>query len=173
MMGLTRRRWARALAAIATACAFALMLATASSADSPIANQVSAGGPDACIALGFEHPGCDANYSLTATLLTDGTARGQWTDRFANGDGFHAVIDCVSVSGNTAWVSGTITHGTIGGFDLAGFDVVTMVQDNGTSANDPPDKISLSFIGFGLPCNLQPDLGLLDASRGRSRSDSD
>ena len=96
-MGITRRRWARALAAIATACAFALVLVTASSADSPIANRVSAGGPDACIAFGFEHPGCDANYSLTATLLTDGTARGQWTDRFAKGDGFHAVIDCVSV----------------------------------------------------------------------------
>ena len=76
------------------------------------------------------------------------------------------MIDCVSVSGNTAWVSATITDGTFGDFDLAGFDVVTMVQDNGTSANDPPDKISPSFIGFGLPCDLQPDLGLPGRTRG-------
>ena len=167
-MGITRMRWAGALAAIATACAFALVLVTASSADSPIANRVSAGGPDACVSLlGGDHPGCDANYSLTATLLTDGTARGQWTDRFANGDGFHAVIDCVSVSGNTAWVSGTITHGTVGDFDLAGFDVSTSVQDNGKSANDPPDKISFSFIGFGLPCSLQVPFDLGDAPEGQ------
>ena len=169
MFRITRKRWAGFSAALALVSALALMLVTASSADSPIAHRVHAGGPDACVSLlGADHPGCDANFSLTATLLTDGTARGQYSDRFANGDGFHAVIDCVSVSGNTAWVSGWVTHGTVGGFDLSGLPVATRVQDLGTSAKDPPDKISLSFVTFAsVPCTLRIPYVLGDAPEGQ------
>ena len=134
----------------------------------PVVHQVKAGGPDACIALGFEHPGCDANYSLVANQYADGSVSGQYTDRFANGDGFHAVVDCLSVSGNDAWISGVITHGRIGDVDLAGLEVLTRVRDNGTSANDAPDQISFSFIDTVLPdCTTQPDLPLLDTPQGQ------
>ena len=71
----------------------ALLLATAASAGGPVAHRVSAGGPDACIAFGFPHPGCDGNFSLVGTVYADGSMSGQYTDRFARGNGFHAVID--------------------------------------------------------------------------------
>jgi hypothetical protein len=161
-------KWVGGIVVLAAAAAAALMLATTASSAGPIVHQVNAGGPDSCVDLiGAEHPGCDGNWSLVGQQLADGTSRGEFTDRFANGDGFHAVLDCVSVVGNTAWVSGVITEGTGFGIDLAGLDVVTEVQDNGTSANDPPDKISFSFIGFGIPCTSQPALPLGDAPEGQ------
>ncbi len=167
MFRITRKR----LAGISSALTIvlALVLATTALAKGPVTQRVSAGGPDACVAFGFgfTHPGCDGNFSLSAREYADGSMSGQYTDRFANGNGFHAVIDCVSVVGNEAWVSGVITSGTIDGFDLTGLPVATRVRDNGTSANDPADKISFSIITFDpLPCTDQPDFGLLDAPEG-------
>jgi hypothetical protein len=143
-------------------------MVTAAGAKSPIVHFVSVGGPDACVAIGAEHPGCDGNFSFSAIQYTDGSAQGQYTDRFANGDGFHAVIDCLVVTtGKNAWVSGVITQGTIGTADLAGLSVIARVKDNGRSANDPPDQISFSFIGFDIPCTDTPDIELLAAPEGQ------
>jgi hypothetical protein len=154
--------------------AMALILTTMAWATGPVVHRVSAGGPDACVAFGATHPGCDGNFSLTAREYADGSVSGQYTDRFANGDGFHAVIDCLVVEGNRAWISGIITSGRFTDpdtgevFDLAGLYVLTSVQDNGTSANDPADQISLSFIAFEqTPCTETPDVDLLDAPEGQ------
>jgi hypothetical protein len=154
--------------------AMALILTTMAWATGPVVHRVSAGGPDACVAFGATHPGCDGNFSLTAREYADGSVSGQYTDRFANGDGFHAVIDCLVVEGNRAWISGIITSGRFTDpdtgevFDLAGLYVLTSVQDNGTSANDPADQISLSFIDFEqTPCTETPDVDLLDAPEGQ------
>jgi len=174
MFRISRKR----LAGISSALALvlALVLATTASAGGPVVHHVSVGGPDACLALfGATHPGCDGNFSLTAKISADGSMSGQYTDRFARGDGFHAVIDCVSVVGNEAWVSGVITHGRFTDpdtgevFDLTGLPVATRVRDNGTTANDPADQISFSWIGegFALPCTDQPPYDLLDAPEGQ------
>jgi hypothetical protein len=173
MFRITRKR----LAAISSALTvvLALVLATTALAMGPVIQHVSAGGPDACIAFGFEHPGCDGNFSLTANVYADGSMSGQYSDRFARGDGFHAVIDCVSVAGNEAWVSGVITSGTFTDpdtgdvFDLTGLPVSTRVRDNGTSANDPADQISFSVIGegFAAPCTDQAMYDLFDAPQGQ------
>jgi hypothetical protein len=154
--------------------AVALVLTTMAWATGPVVHTVSAGGPDACVAFGAEHPGCDGNFSLTAIQYADGSVSGQYTDRFARGDGFHAVIDCLVVEGNQAWVSGVITQGTFTDpdtgevFDLAGLYVWTTVVDNGTSANDPVDEISFSFIDVvPTPCTETPDAPLLAAPEGQ------
>ena len=154
--------------------AMALVLTTVAFATGPVMHRVSVGSPDACVAFGAAHPGCDGNFSLTAIEYTDGSVSGQYTDRFANGDGFHAVVDCLVVEGNRAWISGVITSGRFTDpdtgevFDLAGLYVFTSVQDNGTSANDPPDQISLSFIDFEpIPCTEKFDVDLLDAPEGQ------
>jgi hypothetical protein len=156
------------------AAAVALILTTMAWAKGPVVHRVSVGSPDACLALvGATHPGCDGNFSFTAIEYADGSVSGQYTDRFANGDGFHAVIDCLVVDGNRAWVSGVITSGRVTDpdtgevFDLAGLDVFTSVQDNGTSANDPVDQISFSFIGEEIPCTEQENVDLLDAPEGQ------
>jgi hypothetical protein len=130
---------------------------------------VHVGGPDLCEGIDLD-PGCNANFSLEVIEFADGSVSGQYSDRIGHGlDGFHAVIDCLSVDGNDAWVSGVITQGNIGDFDLAGLDVATRVRDNGVSANDPADQISLSWIGLSaFSCTDQP-LGapLFDMPQGQ------
>jgi hypothetical protein len=107
-------------------------------------------------------PGVDANYSLVAIEHADGRITGNFTDRFAQGGGFHARVTCLSVLGNTAWVGGIITQG-----EFEGEEVLTEVQDNGTSTNDPPDLISFSFIGVpAQTCLARPPLPLLPIQGG-------
>jgi len=171
MFGISRKR----LAGISSALTMvlALVLATTASAEGPVTQSVSAGGPDACIAFGAAHPGCDGNFSLVGNVAADGSMSGEYTDRFAQGDGFHAVLNCVSVVGNDAWVSGVITQGTFTDpntgdvFDLTGLPVATRVRDNGTSANDPADQISFSFIGDPTPCTDHVPYPLSDAPQGQ------
>ena len=130
---------------------------------SPIVHRVSVGGPDACTGLGGK-PGCDANFSILAIQFADGTVRGQYIDRFAQGGGFHAVVDCLNVVGNDAWISGVVTQPK----EFAGVPVITRVRDNGTSANDPPDQISFSFAFDPRSCSTAPqDLPLFDAPEGQ------
>lgn len=124
-----------------------------------------AGGPDLCA-----KPGCDGNYSLAALIYSDGSMSGQYTDRFANGDGFHAKLDCVYIVGRDAWVSGVITSGTTdnGATDLTGASVWTRVQDNGTSKNSATDKIFYSVLYDATPCYATPNYGpLVDAPNGQ------
>lgn len=128
---------------------------------------MSVGGPDGCQTLAGTHPGCNANYSLIALESEDGSVWGQFTDRFGNGEGFHAAINCLAVVGNTAWVSGIVTSGTWNGADQTGRPVVTRVQDNGTSAKDAPDKISYSWLGDARPCTMKLNYGLFDAPQGQ------
>jgi len=128
-----------------------------------VMHHVSVGSNDACEAFGLE-PGCDANYSLAATMKADGSVKGQWQDGFAGGgNGIHVAISCLSVDGNQAWVGGTITKGGNNGVDYSGRSVITRVSDNGKSANDAVDEIGFSIIsgtldGAPLDCATQPTL---------------
>ncbi|MBI4502881.1 MAG: hypothetical protein HY700_17175 [Gemmatimonadetes bacterium] len=132
-------------------------------------HRVTAGGPDICAGTGGA-PGCDANFSLVALQGTGGVT-GQWTDRFSQengGGGIHVTINCISVNGNQAWVSG------VGPTHAFGNEWVTRVVDNGTSAHDPADQLSFSIrvgvrpSGFEVfDCNAQQDLPLFDAPQGQ------
>ncbi len=109
-----------------------------------VTHRVTAGGPDICAAFGAR-PGCDANFSLGATQYADGSVTGEFVDRFGKGfGGTRAVIDCLSVVGNEAWVSGVNISGHADGHDLTGLPISTRVVDNGTSTNDPPDQAGFS-----------------------------
>ena len=116
-------------------------------------------------------PRMQRKFPLVANVYADGSVSGQYTDQFGHGNGgFHAVIDCVSIVGNIAWVSGVIKQGNLGTTDLAGVPVVTRVQDNGTSANDPPDRISYSWF-TAIPCTNHVAWQLLDAPEGQVKVD--
>ena len=117
-------------------------------------------------ALG-DKPGCDGNLSLVATQYADGTASGQYTDRFSHGGGIKAVVDCVRVVGNQAWVSGWITSGRAGDNDLAGLPFTTRVQDNSTSGAQPPDQVSTSHVGDETPCSEMVPWDLFDMPQGQ------
>jgi len=143
------------------------ILSTAITAQAQVVNMVHAGGPDVCEAFGLPM-GCDANWSLSAVKFANGEVKGQFSDIWPNGDGFHAELDCLSVDGNNAWVSGVVTRGFFEGFDFTGVNVAARVRDNGHSRNDPADAISFSQFSFGpLSCDDQLDYGLFDTPQGQ------
>jgi len=149
----------RALRTSSMCLAFLLMLAASPALAQGVGHFVSVGGPDQDAT---NHT--DANFSLVAIELPNGRVNGQWTDQFGQGQGgIHVKIDCLSVAGNTAWVSGTITSGTFNGADLSGLPVITQVQDNGQTG----DQISFSFIGNPASCTTQPNLGLVPMTSGQ------
>lgn len=75
--------------------ALTLLPVIAVSAKGPVTRHVSAGARDPF-----------ASFALTATIFADGTMTGQYTDQFPHiGGGFHAVLNCISILGNDAWVS--------------------------------------------------------------------
>jgi hypothetical protein len=129
-----------------------------------VVHSASAGGPDADIA----GPGGDKSYALVAVEHGNGEVTGEWQDGFGGDQGgVHVAVNCLSVDGNKAWISGVITNGTFNGADVSGQPAITMVVDNGASANDPPDQISFSFVGVGIPCTARPNLPLLTFTRGQ------
>jgi hypothetical protein len=83
------------------------------SGGSKVVHSASAGSPDICSSVG-DKPGCDANFSLTASQMADGSVTGQWVDRVSQvngGGGTHVAVNCLNVIGNRAYVSGVITQG--------------------------------------------------------------
>lgn len=139
--------------------ALAFALASAPALAQGVQHFVSVGGPD-------QDPTnhTDANFSLVAIQHGDGTVTGQWTDQFGQGQGgIHVQINCLSVNGNEAWVSGFVTSGTFAGADLSGLPVITRVQDNGKTG----DQISFSFIGNPASCTTQPPLALVPMTAGQ------
>jgi len=127
-----------------------------------VIHKVSVGGADI-----LAPPGSDANFSLSAVQYADGTVTGQWEDtvfgRSVPAVALHVEIDCLVVVGNDAWLSGVITRPD----SLAGLTAITRVRDNGTSANDPADQISFTFINIGATCTDQPNLPLVDLINGQ------
>ena len=139
--------------------AFVLMLAASPALAQGVGHFVSVGGPDQDAT---NHT--DANFSLVAIELPNGSVNGQWTDQFGQGQGgIHVQINCLFVAGNDAWVSGTITSGTFNGADLSGLPVITRVQDNGQTG----DQISFSFIGNPAACTTAPNLPLQPMTSGQ------
>jgi hypothetical protein len=130
------------------------------SAGGRVIHQASAGTPDICSDVG-DKPGCDANFSLVALQRANGSVTGQWVDRASHvngGGGIHVAVNCLNVIGNRAWVSGIVTQA--GDPSLIGLIATTTVIDNGRSANDAPDQISVTFVdsfGLGLDCNTGPN----------------
>jgi hypothetical protein len=171
---LTRRRvWAQRFAfrrgkpvkrlivlLVLTVAAVTVLAVSPSALADGVIHRVSVGGAD------FLPPGTDANFSLSVVQRADGTVTGQWQDSTGGGGvpavGIHVQVDCLLVVGNEAWISGVITQPD----SLAGLPAITRVADNGTSANDPPDQISFTFINTGFTCEDQPNLPLFDMNNG-------
>jgi hypothetical protein len=99
----------------------------------------------------------------------------RWQDTFAGGgEGIHVAIDCMNINVDENWaiVGGIITHGTADGIDVSGQYAMTVVVDNGTSSNDPPDQMSFSYFSPNYDCQLvqsltKDDFILLDLTTGQ------
>jgi hypothetical protein len=173
MLGIRKNHVAGILPTLLVALVLFLLSAMGASAKGrgPVVHHVTVGGPDACIAWG-EKVGCDRNYSIVATQYADGNVSGQLSDNSPYlAAGLHAVIDCLVVEGNEAWVSGVITKGALlDGTSLVGGPVGARLRDNGVSAYDKADQISYTEIelhGNYGPCTERPDYELFDAPQGQ------
>jgi hypothetical protein len=86
-------------------------------------------------------------FTFTAQTDSSGISRGQ-EEVFSRSSGirWHADINCLSVSGNVATMSGTVTdtNSTTPPF-VVGADVLFQVVDNGHGQSGTPDDISLTF----------------------------
>lgn len=130
-----------------------------------VLHRVSVGSHD------FSPPGFDANMSLIAIQHADGSVTGQWTDQFGHGNGgIHVAVDCLEVVGNRAWISGVITQAP--DESLIGQRGGTTVEDNGTSANDPPDRTSFTYVALPRDCHVRyPFMPLFPLSGGEVKVD--
>jgi hypothetical protein len=140
----------------------------AASVGQPV-HQVQIGGPDVCTGFGA-NPGCDANFTLTAQVYTDGSVSGYWIDRFSQnfgGGGAFVTVDCVAIDGNTAWIGGVVTKA-----GTPGTRAITVAQDRGTSfALEPDDGFATIYNpqDFGLSTNCQDKefFGVLNVAEGQ------
>jgi len=147
----------------------ALVASVAHPGAAGVLHLVTEGGSD----VDLVEPGEDANASLIAIMMDDGTVKGQWHDNLAGGRGgnrpivFHARIICLEVIGNEAWVVGELTKPRA----FRGLLAMQGLRDLGVSANDPPDEVTaISFDYFADPCNEpHDDWFWAEYSRGQVR----
>lgn len=105
-------------------------------------------------------------FSFTATRDASGNARGQL--EVYNRDlavRVHAKLNCLSISGNTAIMSGTVTETDTPA--LEGTGVWVKVSDNGEGAGAPPDKITLVYTVNPLfTCDSDAAVPYMNVERG-------
>jgi hypothetical protein len=154
--GFVMRRTLLAVPVLAALAAVAVVLAQPATSASNKVVASAAGGAHVTFA------GELRTFAVAAMDYSDGTTKGEVQinnrdqDRHA-----HLVIDCLVVSGNTAYMSGTFDHSDDP--TLVGLPAALAVRDNGEGDAAPPDEVTLAWPGF-TPCT---DLGVrafLDAS---------
>jgi len=102
------------------------------------------------------------NFAFTARTNAAGVTTGETEgkSRVPNGHRWHGTIDCLSVVGNVATMSGVVTNvdpaDDAPGFFVVGNHIRFQVVDNGEGKNAPPDTISLTQFAYtgaaALPC---------------------
>ena len=122
------------------AAAFALSAGTASAGGKGITALATGSGQ---ITRGGEW----RTFEFTALTDASGVSSGQGELHSRSGDlRVHLNVTCLSVQGNVAVVSGTVSDSTNAAFPFGvGNSILFAVMDNGEGANAPPDEISLTF----------------------------
>jgi hypothetical protein len=83
------------------------------------------------------------SFSFSATKRADGTVTGEVQLNSRSFDVFvHISVDCLRVDGNTAYMSGRITHVSDPEQGFVGELNRWAVQDNGEGPDAPPDLVS-------------------------------
>lgn len=126
----------------ASACALLALLAIRT----PL---MAAGNTASATGSGHFHIGDELRtFSFSAVKNAVGNARGEGElHNRAQDLALHLKINCLSIVGNTATVTGKISDSNNPA--LIGLDFYFKAADNGEGANAPPDEISLVFFFFG------------------------
>jgi len=109
------------------------------------------------VAAGTDTSQMSGNAKIRASGEVDGQAEFHLA-QFGVTTTIHAVVDCLSVSGTQAWMSGTITHSSDP--KLVGVTLLWTVVDGG----EPSEGVDFGAFMFFVPpldCATQPALTLL------------
>ena len=98
-----------------------------------------------------------STFTFNAVQKPTGTVTGHLVYQVRGLDiGFHMDIDCLDIVGNSATLSGVVTHitgsGTVPDFLFVGQHGVFSVTDNGEGADAPPDLISDVLLDPAVSC---------------------
>jgi len=106
------------------------------------------------------------HFSFHANTMPDNSVQGSGVLTYtANGLKIHFNIDCLTITGTTATMSGVITKDDIA--ERVGWHIRFKVQDNGEGSNATPDQMSLMNLGPTLPaCNDPFSIGLAPIEGG-------
>ncbi len=101
------------------------------------------------------------HFSFHANTLPNGSVKGNGVLTYTGGEfKLKFDIDCITVVGNTAQMSGTITKDDVNPARV-GWKCIFTVEDNGEGSNATADRISLLFSAPSLPsCSTAFGLGL-------------
>lgn len=89
--------------------------------------------------------GTDRVFAFNATTRPNGTVQGEGTlNRTDSGTRFKFSINCLSLAGNVATMSGTVTESNAFPNSI-GSPCWFRVKDNGEGANAPPDEITFWY----------------------------
>jgi len=141
-----RRKLAFLEVAVAVVIAVLALSTSAQAADNGIVASATGAGH---ITIGGEL----RTFSFTAQKDSSNNSRGQ-AELFNRSGGIrvHLDINCLSVVGNVATMSGTVSNSNATGEPFGtGNPIWFQVVDNGEGQNAPPDLISLVFFFFGPP----------------------
>jgi hypothetical protein len=97
-----------------------------------------------------------STFTFNAVQRPNGTVAGHMVYHFRGADNtIHMDIDCLSIAGDSAKLSGVVTHvqGEAPPFIFVGQDAVFTVVDSGEGGDAPPDLISDVFLFTGASCN--------------------
>ena len=132
---------------IAALVVMAVLVSSATGAPNPVVNSATGSGHRIS---GGEF----RSFSFSATRYADGTATGQAQVNVRSLDAFaHIAIDCLTVDGNIAHMSGVVTHTSDPTVFLTDEQVHFAVEDNGQGANEPPDRVTGIPENEPLTCN--------------------
>ncbi len=116
----------------------------------------------------FVYLGKRRTFAFNAVKDSFGNARGQG-ELVKAPFTFHLKINCLSIAGNVATMSGTFSDGNVGTVGFRGSPIWFRVADNGEGAGSPPDQITLVefFLpGEGTTCAENRDLSLIPIDSG-------
>jgi hypothetical protein len=97
-----------------------------------------------------------STFTFNAVQRPNGSVTGHLVYHIRAADlTIHMDIDCLSISGNTARLSGEVTHlqGDPPDYVFVGQDAEFTVQDNGEGSQAPPDLFSDVFLFTGATCH--------------------
>jgi hypothetical protein len=141
-----------------TIAALSLLVALLTAAGAGTASATADPSLQAASGSGLVHLGLPLRtFAFSATNAGDGTASGDaQVENRATGFRGHIAIDCLTVLGKVAVMSGVWTSSTSPNIPV-GSDAFFAVQDNGEGPNAPADEITLTFSDLGIPCTFVTD----------------